>query len=172
MYLLLLLLFLIDSLQKNTFNYQSKLSKDQILAFFRKSFQGQKRRRRIDYIRARQGAGRPSPEILDPCFQEKIIYIQVFSGSRNPARNPDLQIFNPETGPKPRKPGPLPSPGLHSHFEIISQVLKNLYLQSFILSTFHHSQLTFNLMIQKKVDNFFRKYNRKFLKLFSLRRIN
>ena len=57
MYLLLLLLLLIDSLQKNTFNYQSKLSKDQILAFFRKSFQGQKRRRRTDYTRARQGAG-------------------------------------------------------------------------------------------------------------------
>ena len=100
MYLLLLLLSLIDSLQKNTFNYQSKLSKDQILAFFRKSFQGQKRRRRTDYTRARQGDGRPSPEILDPCFQENIIYIQVFSVSRDPARNPDLQILNPETGPK------------------------------------------------------------------------
>ena len=49
---------------------------------------------------------------------KKIIYIRVFSGYRNPARSPDSQILNPETGPKPgpgrpglENPGPLPSPG-------------------------------------------------------------
>ena len=43
-----------------------------------------------------------------------MIYIRVFSASRNAernlARNPDFQILNPETGPKPGNVGRLGKP--------------------------------------------------------------
>ena len=62
----------------------------------------------------------PGPDLKSVFFQfkiqENIIYTQIFYGSRNPARNPDFQILNPERGPKPGSgwPGPLPSPAVNN----------------------------------------------------------